>query len=158
MSVDPLPLPTQKAGGVLPASGAAVTTINLTPCYPAAGYPGLEGPFQHPPAQHRFGRKLDSFGYARCPAARTILHPILGKIQLAIQQHIVTITGIPKKHPYLAVLDPARSSAILPLDLAEWISFSTDSVSSSNRTASGLPNSSFTYSLSRALTSLASQR
>src|ERR1039458_6866608 len=47
-----------------PAAQLAVTAINLIPCYPAAGHPGLESPFQHLFTQHRLGRKIDLFGVA----------------------------------------------------------------------------------------------
>src|ERR1039457_6135423 len=99
-----------------PAAQLAVTAINLIPCYPAAGHPGLESPFQHLFTQHRLGRKIDLFGDAGGTAARTILYPILGKIQLPIQQYRAPFAGITKEHSYLAVLDPSRSSAVLPLD------------------------------------------
>src|ERR1017187_3867783 len=149
-----------------PAAQLAVTAINLIPCYPAAGHPGLESPFQHLFTQHRLGRKIDLFGDAGGTAARTILYPILGKIQLPIQQYRAPFAGITKEHSYLAVLDPSRSSAVLPLDPrrmdallqgirpavplycrwtpAEWMPFFRNPVSSRTSTASGTPNSSFT--------------
>src|ERR1035437_6718413 len=89
-----------------PAAQLAVTAINLIPCYPAAGHPGLESPFQHLFTQHRLGRKIDLFGDAGGTAARTILYPILGKIQLPIQQYRAPFAGITKEHSYLC---PASS-------------------------------------------------
>src|SRR5580698_6769068 len=99
-----------------PAAQLTITTINLIPGDPATGNPGIESPFQHLFAQHRLGRELDSFGNPGSTAARTILYPILGKIQLAIQQHIAPLAGITKEHSYLAVLDPSRCSAVLSLN------------------------------------------
>src|ERR1035441_8212889 len=78
--------------------------------------PGLESPFQHLFTQHRLGRKIELFGDAGGTAARTILYPIMGKIQLTVQQNRTPFAGITKEHSYLTVLDPSRSSAVLPLD------------------------------------------
>jgi hypothetical protein len=59
---------------------------------------------------------LDTFGYARGPAAGAIFDPVQGKIQFPVQQNIAPIAGITKEHTNLAVLDPSCGAAVLPLN------------------------------------------
>jgi len=94
----------------------AVAAIDFISGYPTTGHPGLEGPFQHLPAQHWLGRKGNTFRDACRPAAGPILHPTLRKIQFPIQQHKTPFAGITEKHAYLTVLDTARGSTVLPLN------------------------------------------
>src|ERR1035441_11022310 len=67
-------------------------------------------------SRRRHTRCLSDWSSDVCSSDLTILYPILGKIQLPIQQYRAPFAGITKEHSYLAVLDPSRSSAVLPLD------------------------------------------
>ncbi len=83
---------------------------------PGTGQSGIKGGRDHLPCHRWFGREHDVFWNACLETSRFIRCPVLGEIKAAIDQGMAEPTGIGNKNAYLAVLDTARRSGILPTD------------------------------------------
>jgi len=99
-----------------PHSQPSVIAIDAVPGHPTGGHPRLEGLLQHAPCQRWLRGKRAFWRNPHQSAARTIIGPLLGEIQGAIEQSLPSSTRLGEKHPDLRVLHPACGATILTRD------------------------------------------
>jgi chorismate mutase len=76
---------------------------------------GLAGSLQHGQAELGLGGEGNLGGDVRLASAVCVVGPVDGQVQRAIDQRLAVASGIAEEHADLAVLDPARGAAVLPL-------------------------------------------
>src|SRR3954464_11585223 len=97
-----------------PDAQPAVVAIDLVAQHPGDRHPGREGTLDHTPRQLRFGGERDILRYGRRGAPLPVVSPLLGQIQLTVDQGMTLCTGIGQENTDLAVLDPPSRNTGAP--------------------------------------------
>jgi hypothetical protein len=99
-----------------PHPQATVAAIDGVAGHPPKRHPRGQGPFEHGLAQLRLGLEGHLIGDTRHPAARRVVGPGLGQVQVPVDQRHPTGCRIGQEDRDLAVLLLAGRAGVLALD------------------------------------------
>ena len=94
---------------------AGVAAVDLIGGHPPRRHPGIHRPRQHLLGELRLGVEGDLLGDVRLGAASGVGGPLLGQVQLPVDQRPPPWAGVGEEHPDLAVLDPPGGARVLAL-------------------------------------------
>ena len=98
-----------------PAAQRRVAAVDLIGGHPAGRHPSLQRPLEHPAGQLGLGGEADLVGDADGPAARGIVDPALGQVQLPVDHAVPSVGGIGQVDGDLGVVDLAGGAGVLAL-------------------------------------------
>ena len=98
-----------------PQPQVAVVAVDLVPSDPAEGHSRFQRPLQHPPGQLRLGAECHLLRHPSLSPPFQVISPHPRQVEFPVQQGPPLGRGVGQKYPDLAVLDPPRRAAILPL-------------------------------------------
>ena len=98
-----------------PQPQVAVVAVDLVPSDPAEGHSRFQRPLQHPPGQLRLGAECHFLRHPSLSPPFQVISPHPRQVEFPVQQGPPLGRGVGQKYPDLAVLDPPRRAAILPL-------------------------------------------
>ena len=98
-----------------PQPQVAVVAVDLVPSDPAEGHSRFQRPLQHPPGQLRLGAECRFLRHPSLSPPFQVISPHPRQVEFPVQQGPPLGRGVGQKYPDLAVLDPPRRAAILPL-------------------------------------------
>jgi len=90
-----------------PETQVQIATVNRVSHDPGNGNLSVPYAFDHAPGQFRLGLEANRFWDACGSTALTILTPVQGKIEFAINKRMSFGRHIGEKDPHLTVLNPA---------------------------------------------------
>ena len=98
-----------------PAAQRVVGAIDAVGGHPGEGHTGRVRPLEHRQAELGLGGERDLLGHAGLGPARPVRRPAFRQIERTVDQGPAVAAGIGQEHADLAVLDPPRRAAVLPL-------------------------------------------
>jgi hypothetical protein len=93
-----------------------VGAVNLIRRHPAGRQSRLQRASEHPPGEFRFGGELDLVRNAGRTAARAVSDPVLGEIELAVDERLTLGGAVGTEDTDLTVLDAAGCARVHPSD------------------------------------------
>jgi hypothetical protein len=99
-----------------PHAQATVAAVDRVAGHPPTWHAGGQGPFEHRLAQLRLGLEAHVVGDARRPAARPVVGPRFGQVQVPVDQRDPTGCRVGQEDRNLAVLLLAGGAGVLALD------------------------------------------
>jgi hypothetical protein len=144
----------------LQPSAECVRALDRRAHHPRRPHPRRTGACEHPLGQRPLGGKARRLRHPRRAAMHTVLRPLLGQIEVPIQEGCPLRAGMQEEDPDLAVRTAPRCAAV-PLYCgappADFFPFLSKPVSSTTRMPAASPRCSSTYVRRSSRTTSASQ-
>ena len=91
-----------------------IGAVDLIAQHPCTRQAGIQGAPDHLARQGRLGGEVYRIRDGCRGTPVRILAPVLGQVELAVDQRVALAAGVSQEHADLHILDPARRAAILP--------------------------------------------